>query len=149
VADLKKWLTDAYNKYQKPIWLTEFGAPDCKSLGWCGSNAAALTQAQVDAFVPQVVAMLEGLSFVQRYAWFVDHTQAGFELSYVFNDNGSLTQTGIDLRDSPAATLLRNFGATSATLSWSRPGLRRADGRILSASPAPQMGFGIPARPGR
>ncbi len=133
VADLKKWITDAYAKYQKPIWLTEFGAPDCKTLGWCGSNAAALTQAQVDAFVPQVVSMLEGLGFVQRYAWFVDASQAGFELSAAFNSDGSLSRTGSDLRDAPTTSIAQWPGIAPLAR---RPGpavFFRADGRILVA----------------
>jgi hypothetical protein len=148
VADLKKWLTDAYAKYQKPIWLTEFGAPDCKSLGWCGSNAAALTQPQVDAFVPQVVEMLESLPFVQRYAWFVDRTQAGFELSFVFNDDGSLSRTGIALRDSPALAIVRVPPSPRGPALSGLSGLRRADGRRLIVSPAPQLGFSAPAERG-
>jgi hypothetical protein len=98
VSDLRTFLTNAYAKYKKPIWLTEFGAPDCNTLGWCGT-APPLTQAQTDTYISQVIALLEGLPCVERYAWFVDASQAGFELSAVFNSNGSLTQTGIDLRD--------------------------------------------------
>lgn len=141
VADLKKWLTDTYAKYKKPIWLTEFGAPDCKSLGWCGSNAAALTQAQVDAFVPQVVAMLEGLPFVERYAWFVDRTQEGFELSFVFNADGSLSHTGMALHDAPALTIVRNPWALGASMPVLRPGLSGADGRTLRLFASPRIGF--------
>jgi hypothetical protein len=144
VADLKKWLTDAYAKYKKPIWLTEFGAPDCKSLGWCGSNAAALTQAQVDAFVGQVVAMLESLPFVERYAWFVDRTQEGFELSFVFNADGSLSPTGTALRNAPASTIVDCPGAAGALLAMPRPGLFGpfgADGRTLRIPASPRIRF--------
>jgi hypothetical protein len=141
VSDLKTFLTNAYNKYKKPIWLTEFGAPDCKALGWCGSNAAALTQAQVDAFVPQVIAMLEDLSFVQRYAWFVDASQSGFELSAVFNSDGSLTQTGIDLRDAHGTAAAQTFGGKgSAALPFQCVRIR-PDGRIAFNLPAGQTGY--------
>jgi hypothetical protein len=142
VADLKKWLTDTYAKYKKPIWLTEFGAPDCKSLGWCGSTAAALTQVQVDAFVPQVVAMLEGLPFVERYAWFVDRTQEGFELSFVFNADGSLSPTGKALRDAPTLAIVRNPAVTGMWMPELRTGRFGADGRTLSVSATPRIGFG-------
>jgi hypothetical protein len=132
VGDLQKWLTDVYAKYKKPIWLTEFGAPDCRSLGWCGANAAPLTQAQVNTFVSQVVAMLEGLPFVQRYAWFVDRAQTGFEYSFVFKDDGSLTATGTVLRDSPSAALLRLPGVPGPAAG--RAGHFRPDGRIVSGT---------------
>ncbi len=147
VADLKKWLTDAYAKFKKPIWLTEFGAPDCKSLGWCGSNAATLTQAQVDAFVPEVVAMLESLPFVERYAWFVDRTQGGFELSFVFNADGSLSPTGKALRDAPTLALVRNPWNLGAPMPRLLPGLFDADGKTMRASASPRIGFayGLPA----
>jgi hypothetical protein len=99
VDELKSLLTTAYNTYHKPIWLTEFGAPDCNALGWCGT-AAPLTQKIVDDYVKQVVAMLQNLSFVQRYAWFIDvSSDSGFNLSALFTANGVLTQTGIDFRD--------------------------------------------------
>jgi hypothetical protein len=143
VSNLKTFLTNAYTKYQKPIWLTEFGAPDCKTLGWCGSNAAALTQAQVDTFVPQVIAMLEDLSCVQRYAWFVDASQTGFELSAVFNSDGSLTQTGIDLRDAHGTASVQAEKETAVGPAFAAPFCARADGRIVCELPAKQCAFRV------
>ncbi|HUI91481.1 MAG TPA: glycoside hydrolase family protein [Chitinivibrionales bacterium] len=135
VSALKTFLTNAYNKYQKPIWLTEFGAPDCKTLGWCGSNAAALTQAQVDTFVPQVIAMLEDLSFVQRYAWFVDASQAGFELSALFTSAGALSQTGIDFRDAHGSSTVQWGRVVSGTCLTPYVFYSRADGRLAFRLP--------------
>jgi hypothetical protein len=57
IDELKKFCNDAYNKYHKPIWLTEFGAPDCNNLGWCGPGAA-LTSAQAVDYTTKVLAML-------------------------------------------------------------------------------------------
>ncbi len=136
VSALQTFLTNAYAKYKKPIWLTEFGAPDCKTLGWCGSNAAALTQAQVDAFVPQVIAMLEDLACVQRYAWFVDASQAGFELSAVFNSDGSLTQTGIDLRDAHGTASVQTYSPVFTRAAASPIVRIRADKKIAGVLPA-------------
>jgi len=142
VSDLKTWLTNAYNKYKKPIWLTEFGAPDCKTLGWCGGGtAAALTQAQVDAFVPQVITMLEDMPYVQRYAWFVDASQTGFELSAVFNSGGSLTQTGIDLRDAHGTEAAKPFSGNPPSGFAAPPIGIRADGKIVFGLPANQGPF--------
>ena len=143
VSALKTFITNIYNKYQKPIWLTEFGAPDCKALGWCGSNAAALTQAQVDAFVPQVIAMLEDLACVQRYAWFVDASQTGFELSALFNSSGALTQTGIDFRDAHgSSTVLSSPGLPGNVLTpWTF--YRRSDGRIAFRLPQSQTQYQV------
>jgi Glycosyl hydrolase catalytic core len=141
VSDLKTFLTNAYNKYKKPIWLTEFGAPDCKTLLWCGSNAAALTQAQVDAFVSQVIAMLEDLACVQRYAWFVDASQAGFELSAVFNGSGALTPTGIDLRDAHGTASVQTYGPASIRPAASPLVYIRADKKIACILPADQIAY--------
>jgi uncharacterized repeat protein (TIGR02543 family) len=106
VNELKTLLTNAYNKYKKPIWLTEFGAPDCSVLGWCGS-APPLTQAITDAHVKNVIAMLEDLTFVERYAWFMDASQTvGFGYTSIFLPGGSLTQTGIDFRDARGTTVV-------------------------------------------
>jgi hypothetical protein len=144
VSNLKTFLTNAYNKYQKPIWLTEFGAPDCKTLGWCGSNAAALTQAQVDTFLPKVISMLEDLSCVQRYAWFVDASQtAGFVLSAVFNSDGSLTQTGIDLRDAHGTAAALAYGPARGRQAASPLVYLRADGKIAFVLPAGQRAFKV------
>jgi hypothetical protein len=143
VNELKNFITAAYNKYQKPIWLTEFGAPDCAKLGWCGSTAPALTQPVTDAYVNQVIAMLEDLSCVQRYAWFVDKSQTGFEFSAVFNSAGALTQTGIDLRDAHG----------SSTVQWDRGysgnGLspyvfyKRSDGSVAFRLPMGQTRYQV------
>jgi hypothetical protein len=143
VSALQTFLTNAYNKYQKPIWLTEFGAPDCKTLGWCGSNAAPLTQAQVDTFVPQVIAMLEGLSCVQRYAWFVDASQTGFELSAVFNSDGSLTQTGIDLRDAPGTGAVQTDGESVVRSAFAAPFYVKSGGQIVCELPGKQCAFRV------
>jgi hypothetical protein len=144
VSSLKTFLTNAYNKYKKPIWLTEFGAPDCKTLGWCGGGtAAALTQAQVDAFVPQVITMLEDMPYVQRYAWFVDASQAGFELSAVFNSGGALTQTGIDVRDAHGTASVRNNPGELSDKGVHGPLFVRANGAIVCDLPARQTHYRV------
>jgi hypothetical protein len=142
VNELKTFLTNAYNKYQKPIWVTEFGAPDCNKLGWCGA-APALTQAITDTYVAQVIAMLEDLPCVERYAWFVDKSQSGFEFSAVFNSDGSLTQTGIDLRDAHGSSTVQwNRGFSGNGLS---PFIfyKRSDGRIAFKLPQSQTQYQV------
>jgi hypothetical protein len=134
VAGIKTWITDTYNKYKKPIWLTEFGAPNCNALGWCGT-APALTQAQVDTYTRDVIAMLEDLACVERYAWFVDASQTGFELSALFKSDGTLSQTGTDFRDAQGTmnveTGFRDKGNTFSTM----PLFWQTDGRIVCRLP--------------
>jgi hypothetical protein len=140
VSELSRFLTAAYNKYKKPIWLTEFGAPDCNSLGWCGS-APALTQPVTDAYTKKVIAMLEDLACVQRYAWFVDASQSGFELSAVFNNDGTLTQTGIDLRDAHGTAAVRPTVQAAPRAAANGSVHLRADGRIAFVLPSCQTPY--------
>lgn len=142
VDDIKNWINDTYAKYQKPIWLTEFGAPDCNKLGWCGA-AAPLTQAQVDDYTKQVIAMLEDLPCVQRYAWFVDASQAGFELSALFNSDGSLSETGTIFRDAQGTAVVRKSLESRGTICFSAPFFRKADGRIVCTLSSQQVNYRI------
>ncbi|WP_027344832.1 sigma-70 family RNA polymerase sigma factor [Hamadaea tsunoensis] len=64
VSQLKSYLTAVWNRYHKPIWLTEFALIDFSN----GTRFPA--QADQAAFVTAAFQMLGGLSFLQRYAWF-------------------------------------------------------------------------------
>jgi hypothetical protein len=135
VSGIKQWITDTYNKYKKPIWLTEFGAPDCKTLGWCGT-APALTQAQVDAYVKEVIAMLEDCPYVERYAWFMDLSgEAGFALSSLFKSDGTLSQTGIDFRDAKGTAIVREGSNRTPGAAALRPSFREREGAIVCHLP--------------
>ncbi|MDT5025157.1 MAG: hypothetical protein QOE61_1583 [Micromonosporaceae bacterium] len=63
-GQLKSYLQSTYNRHHKPIWLTEYalinfsGAPKYPSAS------------QQASFVTASTAMLAGLSYVERYAWF-------------------------------------------------------------------------------
>jgi RNA polymerase sigma factor (sigma-70 family) len=64
VSQLRSYLTAVWNRYHKPIWLTEFALIDFST------GTRFPTQAEQAAFVTASFAMLSSLSFVQRYAWF-------------------------------------------------------------------------------
>ena len=91
VDALKKLLTGLHNQYGLPIWLTEFGT--CSYAGGWGSNADAAQ------FAKDAVAMLGTLPFVERYAWFSDKGYSGCEQSAIWNNWGSLSETGQGYRD--------------------------------------------------
>lgn len=133
ISELKNFLTNAYNKYQLPIWLTEFGAPDCSKLGWCGS-APPLTQEITNSYVTQVISMLEDLPFVQRYAWFVDASQSGFEFSAIFNSSGELTQTGIVFRDAKGSSSVYTINNQQQNI-FQNVFYKTQDGRIAISLP--------------
>jgi Glycosyl hydrolase catalytic core len=61
-SELKLFLERVHDKYQRPVWLTEFSLGNIKK-----PPASALQQ---EAFIKRVVPMLEALPFLERYAWF-------------------------------------------------------------------------------
>ncbi|HWB35092.1 MAG TPA: glycosyl hydrolase, partial [Rugosimonospora sp.] len=64
VNQLKSYIQAVYDRYHKPIWLTEYALIDF-------SNGTRFpTQAQQAAFCTASIAMLDSLPYVQRYAWF-------------------------------------------------------------------------------
>ena len=63
-GQLKGYIQNVYNRYHLPIWLTEYAL-----IKFSGSPEFP-TQDQQAAFVKASTTMLEGLSYVERYAWF-------------------------------------------------------------------------------
>jgi RNA polymerase sigma factor (sigma-70 family) len=88
VDQLRRYLQAVYDRYDKPIWLTEFALID-----FSGGGARFPTQAQQAAFVTAAAKMLGGLPFLQRYAWFglpaTDKDQSG-----LFRGGGTPTAVG-------------------------------------------------------
>jgi RNA polymerase sigma factor (sigma-70 family) len=64
VNQLKSYLQAVYNRYHKPIWLTEYAL-----INFSGGTKFP-TPDQQAAFVTASTKMLGGLSYLQRYAWF-------------------------------------------------------------------------------
>ncbi len=65
VSQLQSYIESVYDRYHKPIWLTEFSR-----INFSGNGPEYPTEAQLSAFVTASIHMLDGLSYVQRYAWF-------------------------------------------------------------------------------
>ncbi|SHF57717.1 glycoside hydrolase family protein [Streptoalloteichus hindustanus] len=65
VGHLRGYLQAVYDRYRKPIWLTEYGLIDFTRPTPRYPNP----REQAD-FVRNSTAMLQGLHFVERYAWF-------------------------------------------------------------------------------
>lgn len=63
-ADLKRFLEGVYKKYRLPIWVTEYAL-----IRW-GKPTVYGTPSQQAAFAKSSVAMMDGLPFVERHAWF-------------------------------------------------------------------------------
>jgi RNA polymerase sigma factor (sigma-70 family) len=65
VSELKSYIQAVWARYHKPIWLTEFALMNF------GTNPVSYPAPQQQAaFVTASTAMLQGLPYVHRYAWF-------------------------------------------------------------------------------
>jgi hypothetical protein len=63
VNNLVTFLQDVYDKYQLPIWLTEWSLAQ-----WHGMTQA--TEAEQVAYLKEAAIALEALPFLERHAWF-------------------------------------------------------------------------------
>ncbi|PYC69297.1 glycosyl hydrolase [Micromonospora arborensis] len=88
VDQLRQYLQAVYQRYRKPIWLTEFAL-----IRFDGGGQQFPRQEQQAAFLTAATAMLGQLSYVQRYAWFglpaTDKDRSG-----LFSDGTEATVVG-------------------------------------------------------
>jgi len=62
-----------YQKYQLPIWLTEYGAIDISVWAGGGKHNVNCTEKAAKKYIENSTKLLEKLGYVERYAWFVDN----------------------------------------------------------------------------
>lgn len=89
VPELESYLQAIYARYHLPVWLTEFALTN-----FSGGTATFPTEAQQAAFLTAATQMLDGLPYVQRYAWFSLPTSAGSGTTGLFNPGPSVTRVG-------------------------------------------------------
>jgi hypothetical protein len=87
VNDLRSYLARVYAKWHKPIWLTEFALIDHNN----GMHYPP--EWQTTAFVKAATAMLDGLPYVERYAYFALPATRGNGTG-LYNDQGDPTDAG-------------------------------------------------------
>ncbi|HEX3750620.1 MAG TPA: sigma-70 family RNA polymerase sigma factor [Streptosporangiaceae bacterium] len=87
VSQLESYLQAVYDRYHKPIWLTEFGLANF-------GTGQFPTGAQQAAFVTAAIKMLDSLSYVQRYAWFALPANSTDGSMGLFTSSGAATETG-------------------------------------------------------
>ncbi|HEY2161346.1 MAG TPA: glycosyl hydrolase [Solirubrobacteraceae bacterium] len=93
VGELRRELIAIHRRFEKPIWITEIGALDIRA--WGEHMDAAPTGARASAYMRRLVAMLDRLGFVQRYAWFTDACASpGCPYSALVGAGGRLTARG-------------------------------------------------------
>jgi hypothetical protein len=89
VQQLESYLAAVYARYHVPIWLTEFALTS-----YSGGTASFPTEAQQAAFLTAATTMLDGLPYLQRYAWFALPTSAGSGTTGLFGPGPSVTEVG-------------------------------------------------------
>jgi hypothetical protein len=89
VQQLQAYLQAIYARYHLPIWVTEFALTS-----YSGAAATFPAEAQQAAFLTAATTMLDGLSYVQRYAWFALPVSSGSGTTGLFDPGPSATQVG-------------------------------------------------------
>jgi hypothetical protein len=62
---LSQYIQRVHDRYHKPIWLTEYGLIDFSQ-----ATPRYPSQQEETAFINSSTRMLDGLDYVERYAWF-------------------------------------------------------------------------------
>jgi hypothetical protein len=98
VKELHDYLQSVYSRYGLPIWLTEFALISFANHSPDPVHALYPTDAQQAKFIKDATAMLEELSYVERYAWFGLPTLDGATGSGLCREDGTLTAAGTAYR---------------------------------------------------
>lgn len=107
-GEVNKLKTDVldvlYEKYKKPIWLTEFGAVDIIARDANKNTkqvSSSCTAANAKKYIEQATNMLEQCGYVERYSWFLDNFQEtgdsrAWEAPYtsLYNDDDTISESG-------------------------------------------------------
>ncbi len=98
VGSIEAMLKEVHEKFGLPVWLTECGAADVSA--WHQPQLSRPTAEMARGFVKRLLALLESLPFVERYAWFADRVGGEYRLGSLFHPHASrLTPFGRIYRD--------------------------------------------------
>jgi hypothetical protein len=98
IDNMEAKLYDIHRKYGLPIWLTECGAANIAA--WHQPQLSPPTPETARFFLQKLVAMLERLPFVERYAWFADRVGNEYSAGSLFDLHvNKLTPIGALYRD--------------------------------------------------
>ena len=95
-----RYVDGIYNRYKKPLWITEFAPTD-----W--ASPTSVTVSEVVNFINIVIPALESRPHVQRYSWYCG-TMPGPNVlgtAALFNSNGTLTAAGTAYKNATAAPI--------------------------------------------
>ncbi|MCR4695623.1 MAG: glycoside hydrolase family protein [Pseudobutyrivibrio sp.] len=97
VSSLAEALDRLYAKYKLPIWITEVGAVDVSTNWWGYSLYSPMSHDASVEYIGELTELLEGLDYVERYAWFVDDSSDRVGTKYtrlIDSDTLELTEEG-------------------------------------------------------
>jgi hypothetical protein len=98
IESMESMLRTVHEKYGLPVWLTEFGAANIAA--WHQPQTRRPTAPLARSFVKEMLAMLESLPFLERYAWFADRVGGEYHLGTIFDRRASrITPLGCVYRD--------------------------------------------------
>ncbi|MHB9863768.1 sigma-70 family RNA polymerase sigma factor [Streptomyces sp. YIM S03343] len=95
VQQLRNYLSAVYERYHKPIWLTEFALIDFSQ------GTRYPTDTEQAAFLTSATKMLAGLPYLRRYAWFGLGTEESGPGTTLFRSGSTLTPEGNAFRSAP------------------------------------------------
>jgi Glycosyl hydrolase catalytic core len=97
LKQLKNFLQAVHQKFQLPIWLTEYSL-----IRWSNTPTYPSWEQQV-RFASRSIDMLETLPFVERYAWFSlpPWTKHGGDRTSLYYQDGDLTPVGVAYQKGP------------------------------------------------
>lgn len=87
-SSFKTRMQDIYNKFQIPLWITEFA---CQTTSSSIASASKFSPDAVISFLDSVIPWMQAQPWIFRYAWH----DSGIGTSALWNSDGTLTATGI------------------------------------------------------
>jgi hypothetical protein len=90
VLSLINKLKDTYTAYNRPIWITEFAVADWNATS---PESNVHSEATVMTFMEEMLAALDDIDWIHRYAWF-DGRQAPLYTSSLFDEEANITPVG-------------------------------------------------------
>ncbi len=102
VEPLRKFLKRVHSEYGKPIWVTEWGL--VHSHTW-RDGIARFTMEDAACFFRAGAALMDGLPYVERHAWFAAFDGGdGWHLNiHAVSDDDTLTPVGAAIIEATAA----------------------------------------------
>jgi len=89
VSDFQSYIEGVYNMYRLPIWVTEWAYVD-----YSQTPPKVPSESEQVTFMSAAAQMMEGLSYVERYAWFALPESSAQPATELFDSSGNITPMG-------------------------------------------------------